>query len=134
MVFGLICLIGSAFAVFAALMFGAWLVMPFAGVELVCVAVAFFWWDRHAQDFEAIIVEGQSLQVVRQYGARVERCDLPAAWAHVSRETKPSGWGRRHRLVIVSRGQMVTFGEYLNETAVNEVQRVLRNRLSPAWL
>lgn len=132
-VFGLICLIGMVFALFAGLVLGAWAVLPFTGLELVCVGVAFWWWDQHAQDYEAIELEGHALRVVRQDGSRTRQCELPAAWVQVGREAKPSGWGRRRKLLLTCRGQAVTFGEFLNEAAVNEVQRLLRSRLNPAW-
>lgn len=133
LVFGLICLIGLAFGLFAGVVLDAWAVVPFTGLELTCVGLAFWWWDRHAHDYEAIIVESGVMQVVRQWGSRCDRQALPAAWVQVFRESTPSGWGRRRKLVLTSKGNAVTFGEFLNEAAVNEVQRVLRQRLRPAW-
>jgi uncharacterized membrane protein len=134
LVFGLICLIGVIFGLFATFVLDAWVVLPFTGLELACVGFAFWWWDQHSNDFEAIVVEGKALQVQRRWGRRSESHELPAAWVQLGREAKPSGWGRRRKLVLACRGKEVTFGEFLNEAAVNEVQRVLRERLKPAWV
>ena len=132
-VFGLISLIGCSFALFVWLMFDAWVVLPFTGLELGAVGFAFWWWDQHADDFEAITLEGDALKVMRRYGRSSAQCELPAAWAQVNRELEPSGWGQRRRLVIACKGQRVTFGEFLNEAGVNESQRLLRERLKQAW-
>jgi uncharacterized membrane protein len=133
MVFAALVAVGVAFAAFTALMFGAWVVIPFAGLELAAVGFAFWWWDAHAADFESIELDQTTLRFQRQFGKRHEARELPAAWLQVSRETKPTGWGGRRRLVIACRGQSITFGEFLNEAGVNECQRVLRDRLKPAW-
>ena len=132
-VFGLIFSIGFAFALFVALMFDAWVVFPFTGLELAAVGFAFWWWDQHADDFEAITLEGNALKVTRKYGRSSAQCELPAAWAQVDRESAPSGWGQRRKLVIACKGQRVTFGEFLNEAGVNESQRLLRERLKQGW-
>ncbi len=132
-IFALMCAIGFFFAFFAGFAFDAWIVMPFTGVELLAVGAAFWWWDSHAEDFEAIIIEGGALKVVRQYGKYGRQCELPAAWAQVSRQQKPSGWGKRRLMVIACKGRAVTFGEFLNEAGVNECQRLLKERLKSAW-
>jgi uncharacterized membrane protein len=132
-VFGLITLIGLSFALFVGLMFDAWVVMPFTGLELAAVSVAFWWWDRHADDFEAIVLEDGAIKVLRQYGRTTGQSELPAAWVQVAREVEPSGWGRRRRIVIACRGQSVTFGEFLNEAGVNECYSLLRAQLKQAW-
>jgi uncharacterized membrane protein len=132
-VFGLIICIGCAFALFVWLMFDAWVVLPFTGVELAAVAIAFWWWDQHAEDYEAIVLEGDALKVIRRYGRLSGQCELPAAWANVAREPTPTGWGQRRLIVIACRGQRVTFGEFLNEAGVNECQRLLREQLKQVW-
>ncbi len=133
-IFGLICLVGASFALFVTIVFDAWVVMPFTGIELACVAFAFWWWDVHANDFEAIWVENGVLRVVRQSGKRrTVVCETQAAWAQFRREAKATGWGGRRRLVISSRGQAVTFGEHLNEAGVDACHQLLKEKVKTAW-
>lgn len=133
-VFAGICAIGVTFALFVALLFDAWVVLPFTGIELLAVGVAFGWWDLHARDFEAVVIfESGVMRVVRQYGRRQSVVELPAAWSHISREDTASGWGKRRRLVIACKGQRVTFGEFLDEAGANECYRLLRERIKAAW-
>jgi len=59
-VFGSVVAVSFAFGVmFAAL--GAWLVLPFAGVELLALAAAFVVYGRHATDGERLRLTGETL-------------------------------------------------------------------------
>lgn len=93
--------IGVAFA-FA----GAWLVLPFAGLEVAVLAVAFLVTARHAADREQIVIEGRRLQVEVVSGRTQERMECDARLARVaverSRFGSPQVWinapGRRLEL------------------------------------
>jgi uncharacterized membrane protein len=132
-IFAGVCAVGLAFGLFAALVLGAWVVLPFTGIELLAIGAAFVWWDLHANDYEAIVIEGDTLKITRRFGRLDQQCELQRAWAQVSREAKPSGWGGRRKLVIACKGRAVTFGEFLNDAGVSECQRLLRERLQSAW-
>ena len=61
-------LIATAFAVM-----GAWLVIPFAGIELLALGVAFLVHARHAGDYERIVVRADRQVVDEEAGALVDR-------------------------------------------------------------
>ena len=42
---------------------GAWLVFPFAGLEIVAVYLAFRFVDQHAGDYECIAFHGESIVI-----------------------------------------------------------------------
>ena len=59
LVFGLLALFSLVVAtVFAAL--GAWLILPFAGIEAFVLYLAYAWIDRHAQDCEHLTICGDA--------------------------------------------------------------------------
>src|SRR5262245_1751621 len=65
-------MIGLSFifgVVFAA--HGMWLILPFVGLELVAVAIAFICYGRRAADLERITLSEHDLHIERVEGARV---------------------------------------------------------------
>ena len=71
-VFGSLVAVSFAFgAAFAAL--GFWMILPFAGLELIAIAAAFVWIGRHATDVERIELSGDRLVVESAEGARRSR-------------------------------------------------------------
>lgn len=69
---------------FAAL--GAWLILPFAGLELVLLAGAFWLTGRHAADCERIELARGRLRIEVQEAQRVRRLELDARLARVRME------------------------------------------------
>src|SRR5215467_674033 len=65
---------------------GLWLVLPFAGLELVAVALAFVCYGRRAADYERITLSEAELLIERAEGVRVASFRFPAAWARVEVE------------------------------------------------
>jgi uncharacterized membrane protein len=76
--------VGIAFA-----MRGYWLILPFAGIELLAVGAAFLCYGRHAADYERIEIDGGRVQVESLDGSRCRLWQAQAAWTRV--ETDVSG-------------------------------------------
>jgi uncharacterized membrane protein len=70
---GLSFIFGIAFATQ-----GLWLILPFVGLELVAVAIAFFCYGRRAADYERITLSEGDLSIERVEGARATRWHFPA--------------------------------------------------------
>lgn len=103
--------------------FGAWPVLPFAGIEL-----AFLWWAlsrtaSSAEDFERITLESGQLTIESRCGARMERHQFQPYWAHLQFDRLPGQ--RAHRLLIRSHGKEVEVGRLLTE----EQKRALATEL-----
>ncbi len=62
------CIIGIAFS-----LLGAWLVLPFVGLEIATLAYAFYYVNRHEADYESISIEGDSLVVERCVGETISQ-------------------------------------------------------------
>lgn len=106
--------------------FGAWLVAPFAGVDLLALCLAFRYLDRREGDFESIAVDGEEVIVVRRRGRLSEQARMSRYWAQVV--AGPGGSG----LVLRSHGREVAFGADLAPGERDELQRRLQRMVGPA--
>jgi uncharacterized membrane protein len=111
-VFGSMVAISFVFGVVFAT-FGLWLILPFVGVELAAVALAFFCYGRRAADFERITLDEHDLRVERVDGSRTSRWRFPRAWARIEVEESGGGWMEHVRVFIAARGERVEVGRHL---------------------
>jgi uncharacterized membrane protein len=117
-----VCLaVACAFAVA-----GIWYVLPFAGIELGVLALAFAWTERHAGDYERITVRGDALEVETGGGGRVERRSFNRHWAQVV-----TNGGQ---LAVRERGREYAFGRLMTWQERAQVARALRGQVGRAGL
>lgn len=119
---GLAFLIGAVFA-----FHGAWLVIPFAGIEVLAVAAAFFCYGRHAADYETIELRGELLTIERVDGNERTEVALPVRWAGVDYE--PSQRTAPARLVIHACGQQYEVGRHLPEPRRSALAQEIKHAL-----
>ena len=108
-------------AAFAAL--GAWLVLPFAGLEMLVLYLAFRYVDRHAADYERLAIEGDKVRVEFSDVGRVRSHEFNRCWAQVV----VSGDGSR--LALRSHGRALEIGRFMNDEQKLELARELRRQL-----
>ena len=70
----LVLVIGAGFAVL-----GAWLVLPFAGLEVLLLCAAFVAYARHAADYERIELEPGRVEIEIADGGRTARYAIDGA-------------------------------------------------------
>ncbi|MEK6426231.1 MAG: DUF2244 domain-containing protein [Burkholderia gladioli] len=87
---------------------GAWLVLPFTGVELLAVGVAFAIHARHAVDYERIRLFPHRLLIERMSAEQLTCFEFNPCWVRVEPGASP-----RDPVRVVSRGQSVVVGQYL---------------------
>jgi uncharacterized membrane protein len=87
---------------------GAWLVLPFTGIELTVVGVAFVIYARHAVDFERIRLYQNRLLIEQMNAAELTQFEFNPRWVRIETGATP-----REPLTIVSRGQTVRIGQHL---------------------
>ncbi|MHB1232797.1 MAG: DUF2244 domain-containing protein [Burkholderiales bacterium] len=123
-----LCVIASvAFGI--ALVFawlGAWLVLPFAGLEVGVLVWAFRHIARHAQDYEKITLYGDRLMVECQNAGQISRYEFNRYWARVVLEPAHGEW----RVALRSHGRQVAVGRHMNCTQRQALAKALRIRLS----
>jgi uncharacterized membrane protein len=119
----LLVLVSSAIALTVAL-YGAWFVLPFAGIELLAVGVAFVIYARHAVDYEYICLCPNRLLIQRVSAERITQFEFNPRWVRVEPRRTP-----REFVTLVSGGVSVSVGQHLAVERRAEFARELR-----AWL
>ena len=126
----LIWFFAACFAVvagyFAAL--GAWLVLPFAGVELAVLVVGFYLSAIAGHTREVIEIDGPVLRVLRGSRRLEDVGGFPANWTQVSLKRDPRGW-YPSRLLLRCHGKGLEIASKLVEAEREELAASLRDIL-----
>ena len=109
--------IGAGFAIA-----GAWLVLPFAGLEVLLLVAAYLAYARRAADYERIVLDAGRLTVEVGKAQRIERYEMEARRARVSLEEQ--------RVVVRGAREQLELGRHLDAQArvlfAAELQKRLR--------
>ncbi|MFM1987055.1 MAG: hypothetical protein RJA99_12 [Pseudomonadota bacterium] len=103
---------------------GAWLVLPFACIEVLALGAAFVVYARHAADYERIVLCRDCLLVETCRGDRLRREQCAPAWTRV----EYSGT-RRELIGLVVAGRRIEVGRYVPESERRDLAAQLRVRL-----
>lgn len=122
-VFALIALFTLTVA-FGFSLIGAWMVMPFAGLELLALAAAFIYLNGSSDDYESITIKGDSLVVETCSRKRVERVEFNRYWVRVALKMFSGGL---QRLSLSSHGREVEFGRYMDDEQRLALARELKS-------
>ena len=122
-VFSFILTVSLGIALAFSVLLGAWPIMPFAGLEMLVLYLAFRYMDRHAGDFERITIQGDNIAVEVQEGRHVMRLELNRYWAQVVCEANGS------RLALRSHGREIEVGRHLCEAERADMARELAREL-----
>jgi len=113
-------------AYFAAV--GAWLVLPFAGLELAVLVAGFYLSALAGHACEVIEVEGPVLRIWRGRRRLNEVASLPANWSRVELRCDPRGW-YPSRLFLCCHGKGFEVGSQLVEAEREELAAVLNDNV-----
>jgi uncharacterized membrane protein len=111
---------------------GAWLVLPFAGLEILAFAYAFYIINLHADDFESITIEDDRVVVEKRNYKELTTTVFQRYWAQVNvHEIVKSKRGNgKSGLYISSHGNEVEFGRnFINDEQRTILARELRQKL-----
>ena len=111
---------------------GAWLVLPFAGLEIVAFAYAFHTVYLHADDFESITIENDRVVVEKRNVKEITTTVFQRYWAQVNvRDVAMiKGSNGKCGLFISSHGNEVEFGRnFINDEQRSQLARDLRQKL-----
>src|SRR5581483_6768159 len=109
---------------------GAWLILPFAGAEILVLYLAFRVIDRHSGDFESISISANRVLIERWETGQVDRQELNRQWAQVVLQPASRGWGEV--LAVRSHGRQIEFGRHLTSAQRRQVARTLKEQLRSA--
>jgi uncharacterized membrane protein len=110
----LVLAIGAGFATM-----GAWLILPFAGLEVLLLGAAYVLYARRAADYERIELDAGHVTVEVAEGARTARYEMDGA--KVSLE--------EGRVVLRDAKEKLEIGRYLGAEARAEVAAALEKKL-----
>jgi uncharacterized membrane protein len=113
--------IGAGFA-----WFGAWMILPFAGLEMFALAAAFYLNGRHAGDYERIRLADGRLVVEVRDAERVARHEFNPAWVRLDERRL----GREVRVLLRSHGKELEIGRHLDSRSRASFTARLRHSLS----
>ena len=108
--------IGTGFAIA-----GAWLILPFAGLEVLLLGGAFVLQARHATDYERIALERGQLLVEVAEGRRLARYELDARRVRVDVDGS--------RVVVRGPREALELGRHLDERSRMAFGAELKKRL-----
>lgn len=110
-------LVASVFAVA-----GAWLIIPFAGIEIVALGFAARWILRRAGDFERLAFDDDRILLeVREQGM-LRRFEFNRCWVRLVT-------GNAGAVTLRSHGREVAIGRFCGEESRQALARELRSRL-----
>ena len=112
-------------AAFAAFL-GAWPVLPFAGLEVALLALAFHMVGRHDADYERLEVGEHEVRYELRFARRVTSFVGNRTWARV----EVSNRGDRCSLRLTYAGRAVALGRLLSDEGRRELAGSLRGRLA----
>lgn len=102
--------------------------LPFAGLEVIVLGVAFYRCLSRSQLREVVTVGTEVVRVEKGRQQPQQRWECPRAWARVVLERAPIAWYPR-RLTVAFQGRRVEIGQFLNEeergVLADELQQVL---------
>lgn len=101
---------------------GAWLVLPFAGLELAAFVYAFYYVYLHSSDFESIAIDGDRVIIEKRNFRETSVTEFQRYWMQVHVRNIGGGKGvvSKSGLFIGSHGKEVEFGKHF----INDEQRV----------
>ncbi|MBI1395462.1 MAG: DUF2244 domain-containing protein [Betaproteobacteria bacterium] len=108
---------------------GAWVVLPFAVIEMAVLYIALRVLESHAGDCEMVSISDDRVVVERYERGRRSRHEFNRYWAQLV--VRRLGPGDRCGLALRSHGKEVGFGDYLTDeqrlTVASELRRRLKN-------
>lgn len=124
--FGFIFVVSVGIAVAFAII-GAWPILPFAGLEMLVLLLAFRAIERRAADYERIAIDGDRVRVEIREAGQARDHEFNRLWAQVvvSRDGA--------QLALRSHGREVAIGRHLNDGQRLALARELEHRLRGNW-
>ncbi len=126
-----VSVLASCFALFLWWFVGAWLVLPFTGIEIGCVAIAFWWLEQSANDCDCVEIGGSSVTVVSCRRHKSHRVELKRDWLAVELGCQ-MGSGKRS-IRLRQAGRTVDVLEFLpvpdQHRALRDLRAALATRL-----
>ena len=114
------CVIGIAFAYL-----GAWLILPFVGLELLALVYAFYYVNKHEADYESISIENDTLTIERCIADKISKEVINSYWVKIVKHELANG---ELHLYLQSHGKETEVGRYLTRKQRELLAKQLQQR------
>lgn len=104
---------------------GAWLVLPFAGLELAALGFALYWVACQGLDTEVIIIDDDTVEICKGRRQVYSVTRLQRCWTRISLMPAYHEW-YPNRLLIGSHGKHTEIGGFLSQPEKDSLVRELR--------
>ncbi len=107
---------------------GAWIVLPFALLEIGLLAAGFWLYERASRYRETVKISSNNLEICQE-SVRIQRTwNFNPHWVNVTLRADPKNW-YPSRLFIASHGEQVEIGACLTNQEREELSRVLKRSI-----
>ena len=112
---------------------GAWLILPFAGLEMLVLGAALYVVARRGCCWQVVSIHGDHIEVVDHDSKSKRQQTFLRAWAQVKLEQARIN-GYPSRLTIRSHGRAIEIGGYLADEEKEHLALELRQAMHPSGL
>ena len=120
--------ISFSFALFLWWFVGAWMILPFAVLEVICDTIAFGWLELAVDDRDCVEVTENRVKIVRFRRLRSQHFEFNRGW--LSTELKRDRMGGLRGVTLRQSGRSVELLEFLPVSEQHQALRELRIALS----
>ena len=110
---------------------GAWLILPFAGLEMLVLGAALYMVARRGACWQAVSIHGDHIEIFDHDPSSERQQTFKRAWAQVKLEQARIN-GYPSRLTIRSHGRAIEIGAYLADAEKENLALELRQAVHPA--
>ena len=103
---------------------GMWIILPFAGFEMLCLGIALYCCAHRLSRRETVVVDGDEVRVSSGHEKPEHSCTFQRAWVQVVLSSSRHHGGTR-RLWIRSHGRQIEIGSFLNDADKGALARAL---------
>ena len=103
-----------------AVMVGAWVILPFAGFEVLLVWLAFYVIGQHDMDYETLVVTNSEFRWEARNGIKIETLEGSRDWAKFCRSGDKFGPDKIH---LLYGGNKVAVGRLMNALQRQELAK-----------
>ena len=103
---------------------GMWLILPFAGLEILALAIALYICCLRCRDREVITIDDEKLYVEKGRDRPKQRLQFERAWLQLELK-KSTHHGHPSQLLIRSKGRQIEIGKYLTNKERNSLAKSL---------
>ncbi|MCX8097677.1 MAG: DUF2244 domain-containing protein [Casimicrobiaceae bacterium] len=126
-VFAALSALSVAYSVFLIALTGGWPILPFVGLDLLAVGLAFLWIECRSFDFDEVEIDRDHVHVRQCRLLRVRRHRFDRAWVQVSLESSAYRGGS---LRLAQSGLSVRLAEFLDDRERRAALQWLRSAIA----